>query len=71
MSTVYLIHPSGEIEELASYCLPAKEALKNAWLQFVKCRLDTWNWGAIEAPIVEGKHVYSIDTPIGVLSVRK
>lgn len=70
-TTVYVIRPSGELEELASYCLPPKEALKCAWLHFVKGRTDTWNWDAVEAPIVEGSNVYSIDTRIGVLSVRK
>lgn len=69
---VYLIRPEGGIEELASYCgLSPKEALKCAWLYFIKRRSDTWNWDAIEAPIVEGKNVYSIDTPYGVLTVRK
>jgi len=71
MSTVYLIRPTGEMEELASYSLPPKEALKCAWLHFVKNRSDTWNWGSIEVPVVEGKNVYSIVMPYGVLSVRK
>jgi len=71
MVHVFVIRPTGEVEELASYYLPPKEALKCAWFHFVKGRTDTWNWDAVEAPIVEGSNVYSIDTRIGVLSVRK
>lgn len=37
-TTVYKIDDNGNIDELATYSQPPKQALKNAFLQFIKIR---------------------------------
>lgn len=70
-SKICIVKENGEIEELI-YSLSPKEALKNAYFQYVKKRWDTWNYPKeLDVPIVEGPRLYSICLKDMVISTRK
>lgn len=60
MTVVYKIEKDGEIKELATYSLESKEALKAAYLQFIKNNYNTWDYDNYGVEIEEGSSGYHI-----------
>lgn len=60
MTTVYNINNDGIISEVATYSQDPFNALKCAYLQFIKKNFNTWNYAKVDVPIKETRNGYCI-----------
>ena len=60
VSIIYRIDDEGNIEELATYALPAKQALKIAYLQLIMDNWNSWDYDNIHVSIRDGVRSYCI-----------
>lgn len=60
LSTIFKIDDDGNITELASYQLLPYDALKAAYLQFIKNYYNTWMYDHLKPDIQETKNGYVI-----------
>ena len=59
-SIIYRIDDGGNIEKLAAYALPAKQALKCAYLQLIRDTWNTWEYDNINVNIIDGERTHYI-----------